>query len=324
MSTGFEEIEEILDPSIPVPADVEPQLSDMLPRGYLSVSQVGLVLKCPHAWYLRYVEEKSQTLSVRPFQGIQVHKAVEKLLGEKLRTGVLPPVELAQDTFSDAFEDKKKHITDWEEGGEKQVKDTGHECIKHYYNEAAQDATPVIVEKTFHTYITTQDGKVKLPVLGRIDSLQVQTFNEKEYQDVREGVVADYDKQLIKNPDKPLVVPPVKKPLRLHDLKVVTDKWSESDLENDIQFAIYAGVEHIPDVQVDQLVKGRAKVPRPRYERLTGIITDRQVQHAVDVVAGVAKTIGMGNLQGNYTDPGSWWCSSKWCSMWIHCRGKTK
>lgn len=324
MSTGMEEIEDILDPAIPIPPEMEPELTDILPRGYLSVSQMGLVLKCPHAWYLRYVEQKPQRTSIRPFQGIQVHKVHELVLEERLLKGKLPSLETALDAYATVFEEQKGLIDDWEDQDQGAAKDTGVTCTKVFYQEAAIKATPVIVEKTFHTTIKTFDGKVKLPVMGRIDNIQVQSHSEKEYQDIREMVVADREKQQAKDKKKLLTLPRLTKPTRLHDLKVVTDKWSEGDLENDLQFAIYAGVEHIPDVQVDQIVKGRAKVPRPRYEQLSGVMTNRQVQHAVDVAAGVVKTIGAGNLQGNYTDPGNWWCSEKWCSMWSHCRGKKK
>lgn len=322
-SNAMSEVENILDPVIPMPDNVEPGLTDILPRKYLSVSQISTVLKCPHSWYLRYVEEKPTTTSARMFQGIQVHKAVETVMNVKVATGELPPMSLALDTFSDAFEQQKTLIEDWEGEDPGQVKDVGVSCTKIHYQEAAPTAMPIMVEKTFHTTIKTPDGKIKLPVLGRIDQISVQAASEKEYQDIREKAIADIAAQVKKGNQNP-AVPTLKKPARIGDLKVVTDKWSEADLQNDIQFALYAGVEHIPDVEVNQLVKGRAKVPRPRYELLTGVITNAQVQHTLRVTAGVAKTIGSGHLEGNYTDPGNWWCSEKWCSMWRHCRGKNK
>lgn len=308
MTTGMEEIDEILDPSVEVPPDVEPELVDMLPKGYLSPSQVAMFLKCPRSWQLAYVDNKPRRTVARMFQGIFVHNGIETVLKERLDNGKLPPLEMATDAFSDAFEKSKQFIDDWEEETEGSVKDTGVKCTKAYYDEAAVDASPIAVEKTFSVVIRSADGKIRLPILGRIDSIQVQTHTEAEYQDVRSKVASGDES-------------PILKPKRVHDLKVTTDKWSQSDLDNDLQFAIYAGVEHIPDVQVDQVVKGRAKVPRPRYEKLTGIMTARTVDHAVKVVEGVAKSIGLGHFP--MTDPSNWWCSSKWCSMWAHCRGKT-
>lgn len=318
MTTGLEEVENVLDPEIEVPAEIEPDLVDILPRGYLSPSQINMYLNCPHSWELAYVHGKQRKTVARMFQGIFVHNATEAVLKERLLNGALPPVELATDTFSDEFEKKKNLIEDWEDEDEGAVKDTGVKCTKAYYDEAAPDATPVAVEKTFTTVIRSADGKVKLPILGRIDSEQVQAHSETEYQEIRARL-----KALPKVDDKGFTkeaLAAIKKPLRVHDLKVTTDKWNQADLENDLQFIIYAGAEHIPDVQVDQIVKGRAKVPRPRYEVLTGVVTPQQVQHATKVVEGVARGIALGHFP--MTKPDNWWCSEKWCSMWRHCRGK--
>jgi hypothetical protein len=304
----MEEVEEILDPSFEIPPDLEPDLIDMLPRGYLSPSQVAMFLKCPHSWELAYVHGKPKKTVARMFQGIFVHNAVETVLRERLVQGKLPPMDAAFAAFSDSFDKSKNLIEDWEDESEGAVKDTGIKCTKAYYTEAAVDAHPIAVEKTFSVVIKSSDGKVRLPILGRIDSIQVQAHSEQEYMDIREKVAAAGDEAS------------VTKPKRVHDLKVTTDKWSQSDLDNDLQFAIYSGVEHVPDVQVDQIVKGRAKEPRPRYEKLTTVMSSRQVDHAVKVVEGVAKSIGLGHFP--MTDPGNWWCSGKWCSMWAHCRGK--
>jgi len=323
VTTGMEEIDAILDPDIEIPAEIEPELVDMLPRGYLSPSQVTMFLKCPHSWELAYVQGKVRKTVARMFQGIFVHNATEAVLKGRLETGTLPTLELATDTFSDSFEKSKGLIEDWEDEEEGAVKDTGIKCTRAYYDEAAPDATPVSVEKTFTAVIRSSDGKFKLPILGRIDSEQVQAHTETEYQEIRSKLMAlkpaseDGAKTAGFSKEQMAVI---KKPLRIHDLKVVTDKWSPGDLENDLQFALYAGSEHIPDVQVDQVVKGRAKVPRPRYEKLTGVITSKQVKHVEQVTEGVARSIALGHFP--MTDPSNWWCGEKWCSMWRHCRGK--
>lgn len=318
MSNGMEEVEDYLDPQIEVPQDIE--MVDILPRGYLSVSQATTFLKCPHQWYLRYLENKPSKPSGRMFQGIQVHAAVEKMMNTRLLLGRLPSLDEATDVFSTEFEKTKPLIEDWEDKDPSVFKDTGVLCTKVFYNEAAPKMTPVYVEKPFHTVIKAADGKIHLPVLGRIDSIQVQTHTEKEYQSIREELVDDFAKQKTAGVKMPVLPDSLRKPKRVHDLKVVADKWNEKDLDNDLQFALYAGVENTPDVQVDQLVKGRAKVERPRYEVLNGVITGKTVNHTVKVMEGVAKSIAMGHFP--MTDPGNWWCSEKWCSMWTHCRGK--
>jgi len=311
MSDGTEEFDELPGFEVVVPPEVEPDLVDVLPRGYLSPSQISMFLKCAYQWKLVYVDNKPRKTSARMYQGVFVHSGVEAVLRERLASGKLPPLEMATDTFSSAFDESKGLIDDWEGSEEGFVKDTGIKCAKAYYDEAAKDATPIAVEKTTVTVIRSEDGKIKLPILGRIDSIQVQSHTEQEYQDIRESVVSN-----IETP----AAAKITKPKRINDLKVVTNKWPEGKLANDL-FTIYAGSEHIPDVQVDQIVKGRAAVPRVRYERLTGVVTPQMVKHAENVALDVAKSIAMGNFPR--TDPSNWNCSEKWCGMWEHCRGKT-
>lgn len=304
---GIEDLDELFDAEIEIPAEFEPQLVDTLPKGYLSPSQCSSYLKCPRSWALSYIDKVPRKAVARMFQGTFVHSAVEVVLKEKLRTGKLPPQDVATDAFSDAFDASKRFIEDWEEETEGSMKDVGVKCTTSYYQGAAQTATPIEVEKTFTKIITSPDGKIRLPILGRIDSIQIQTNTEQEYQDVREG----------------LGTKPLNKLKRIHDLKVCSDKWTSSKLENDLQFTIYAGAEQTPDVQVDQVVKGRGKVPRPRYEKLEGVVTSRQVAHVEEVAMGVARSITHGINTGYFpmTDPANWWCREKFCGVWRHCRG---
>lgn len=292
-------LEELLDPPVrDVPQDLD--LVDFLPRGYLSVSQASVFLKCPHSWYLRYVDKKQFKTSLRMFEGINIHKAVETVLHEKKETGKNPALEKALDAFADAFEETKPNIEDWEGVDKGQAKDNGVRITKVYHKVALPKAAPVEVEKAF--FFTVGEGSSKLPISGRIDSIQVKLEKpEKDFDPEKAQKSARWQR-------------------RIHDLKVTSDKWGEGDLRNDLQFATYAHVEGIPDVAVDQIVKGRGKVPNPRYEHMTDIITPKDAAHAVEVLQGVAKSIALGHFPK--TDPSNWWCSAKGCNMWSHCRGK--
>ena len=53
--------------------------SELLPRGYLSVSQITQFLKCGKAYEFRYVQEKQIPSNNFIVQGRGVHKAAEKL-----------------------------------------------------------------------------------------------------------------------------------------------------------------------------------------------------------------------------------------------------
>jgi hypothetical protein len=301
MTNGAEELDDILDPVGEVPID-GPPLSELLPKGYLSVSQATLFIKCAHQWYLKYVERGAIRVKRRMIEGSNVHAAVEKILTDKKETGKVPALDVALDAFSTAFEQSKATIDDWEGVNQGEAKDNGVKLTRLYFYEGAPKATPLQVEEDFRVDLTLTDGE-KLPIVGRIDSVQVQLDRPE----------IEYD------PKAPQLQ---KLPRRVHDLKVTTNKWGPDKLKNDLQFHVYAHVTGVPDVQVDQLVKGRAQVLRPHYEVDKYSVTPQDTKHAVNVLEGVAKSITRGNFP--LTDPSSWWCSEDWCPMWASCRGRNK
>ncbi len=300
-----DDLDKFLDPALDgiesVP-DLEPSLASSLPRGYLSVSQASTFLNCERMWELRYIEGKTSKTSYRPFEGRNVHYAVEDMLSDKKDFGKLETFAKAADAFSTAFEETRNHVEDWEGLDSGVAKDRGIALTKIFYDNAAPMAAPIAVEERFTVNIDIEDGR-KLPILGIVDSIQIQAPNADEPYDPAEMLVS-------------------KLPRRIHDLKVVTDKWGPNDMMNDLQFHTYAQVLGIPDTQVDMVVKGRAAVPRPRYETDQYVVTQKDGKHALKVLQGVAESIARGTTNHfKMTNPGNWWCSEKWCSMWGHCRG---
>lgn len=291
-------LEELLDE---VPEDIvqEQELADFLPRGFLSVSAANLFLQCPRKYYLKYIEKKPTKIGLRMFEGVNIHEAAEKTLESKRQTGVTPKVDLALDAFSDAFEKSKEIIEDWDGVDPGQAKDNGIKITKVHHAKVAPVLVPVKVEKSFSVKIGV--GEEAFPLVGRIDAITAKV-------DKTEG----YDPEIVKK------IPRIDQQVR--DLKICADKWSENDLKNDLQFAVYASVEQIPDVAVDQLVKGRGKLPNPRYEYQSYVVTRRDSEHAIDIMKGVAKSIALGHFP--MCAPDQWHCSEKWCDMWKYCRGK--
>lgn len=300
---GFED-QSGLEEDFEVPPDIKPMLVDILPKGYLSHAQASTLLQCGWKYKLMYIDQVPFKRSARLFQGSSVHTGVEHLLTVKMQTGKLPKVKDALDAFSTAFDAEQNTVEDWEGEDPGKVKDLGAKLTKIYFEEVAPKAAPIAVEKTFSTVIKSRDGKMHLPVLGRIDSIQVMLDHPER----------EYDPEQASNMPKHMQ--------RIHDLKVVTNKWSEGKVLNSLQFASYAAVEGIPNVQADQLVKGRAKVPRPRYEVQSAVMTPAAGNHAISVLQDVATTIAIGHFPK--TDPGNWWCSKQWCSAWHECRGKNQ
>jgi hypothetical protein len=290
-----------VDEDFVMPPDVEPAISDMLPKGYLSISQTTQLLQCAWRYFLTTIMMVATKKPARLFRGTCIHYGVEHLLTLKMQTGRLPKVDEALDAFSTAFEKEKETVEDWEGQQPGQIKDLGSQLTKMYFAEVAPTATPIAVEKSFCTVIKSADGKVRLPIVGRIDSVQVMLDDPKRY-----------------DPEQAANLP--KHMRRIHDLKVVTNKFPEGKVANSLQFMTYAAAEGIPTVQADQLVIGRAKVPRPRYEAQSAVITSANANHAVSVLTDAATMIAKGHFPK--TDPGNWWCSKKWCPVWHECRGK--
>jgi hypothetical protein len=303
-NTGVEELDAVLDPEMDIPEELEPDLADFLPRRYLSISQATKFLKCAHAWKLVYVDGKPQRTSIRMFNGVFTHAAAEKVLTKRMETGEILPLDEATDAFSDIFEKNKALVENWEDQEPGQAKDVGIRCTTAFHQKVAPTSTPIAVEREFHTVIRSEDGKVKLPVLGRIDSVQAQVMSEDDYQRIREDLNRGKQVRVLQ---------------RLHDLKVTTDKWTQDDLQNDLQFAIYSHVESTPDVQVDNIHTGRGKTIAPKYTAINAVISRKHAEHSVKVLEGVAKGIATGHFP--MADPSAWWCSSKWCSVWRFCRG---
>lgn len=287
------------DENLQLPDDVDP--TDLLPRGYLSIGQSGAFLKCPYRYFLQYIEGRPTKKAARMFQGTSVHYGAEHVLTVKMQTGKLPKYQDALDAFSTGFEAEKDTVEDWEGDDPGKVKDLGAKLMGVFYKEVAPQIAPLAVEKQFCKVVKSRDSKVHLPVLGRIDTIDALLDRPEEFDPSAAAHLPSHLR-------------------RIRDLKIVTNKFPEGKVINSLQFVAYAAVEGIPNVRADQLVKGRAQVPRPRYEQQDAVITSVETNHAFEVLQGVATSISLGHFPK--TDPGNWWCSEKWCGVWQHCRGK--
>ena len=150
-ASGVEELDALLDPEIEVHEQLEPDLVDILPRGYLSISQATRFLKCAHQWKLIYVDGKPQKTTIRMMNGTFVHAAVEKVLEARLETGATPSLELATDAYSDVFEKNKVLVEEWEGQEPGSAKDTGIRCTTTFHQKVAPSSTPIAVEREFRS-----------------------------------------------------------------------------------------------------------------------------------------------------------------------------
>jgi hypothetical protein len=101
------------------------------------------------------------------------------------------------------------------------------------------------------------------------------------------------------------------------DTKTGSKKWSKAALANNAQLTLYAHIEGVPDVRVDQLMtltKGPVYVPGESTR------TQAQIEIVVEHINEVANHIRAGVFPKTSVD--NWACNEKHCSHWLMCRGK--
>jgi hypothetical protein len=100
------------------------------------------------------------------------------------------------------------------------------------------------------------------------------------------------------------------------DYKTVARARSQSDVDNTIQLSLYAFASKVPTVGIINLVKKA----NPEVGIVKSRRTPSQILWALNIAQSVAESVQKGAF--HYTDPGNWWCSSRFCGYWNMCRGK--
>lgn len=266
---------------------------DLLPRGYISISQVSQYMKCGEAYYNRYILEKATPSTSYQVQGRGVHKAAEVLHLNMIEGVDLSEEEMVQ-TYSDLHDAEIADVEiDAEEGTTANVKDVGILLTKEYHKVALGHATdlktgfpiarvrPIAAEKMHRVTLDTPEAG-KIPFVGVIDL---------EEEDA------------------------------ISDLKTKKKPSPRTEADNSIQLSLYAHVTGKARVRLDQLVKPTKTLPA-RFIRLEAVRTKKEVAHALDIVSEVADDIAAGRFRK--TTPDAWWCTEKWCPYWQDCRGKNR
>lgn len=266
--------------------------TDLLPRGYLSVSQMTQFLKCGKAYERRYVQEITIPSNNFTVQGRGVHKAAEHL-HLSLMENPEKPIDEEQmlDIYSDSQVTESEGAVliddpDWDF-----VKDEGVALTKVYRKGALgqlvdpatghlhRPVQPIAAERVLRTMLEPPEGD-PIPFMGVVD---------------------------------------LEEPHGISDVKTKRKAASQADADNSLQLTLYAHVLGKPEVRFDQLVK-KTKTKPERYIRTLSLRKSADAEHAIDIASDVAANIAAGNFPR--TNPENWWCSAKWCPYWSTCRGK--
>lgn len=267
-----------------------------LPKGYLSVSQVSLYLKCGESYKRRYVDGEVTASNGYMVQGRGIHKAAETLHLSML-AGDPVSIEEMQAVYSDVYDKEIAEAVISKEEEEDipiaQLKDIGVGMTTHYRKGAlgllANPDTcvpypvivPVAAERIFRVVLRPENAE-PVPFLGVIDLEEIGT---------------------------------------VVDLKTKKRPASQLDTDSSLQLTLYCYVTGKPECRLDQLVRP-SKTKPTRYIRTTATRMRKETLHALDIVGEVAEDIAAGRFRK--TNPENWWCGSTTCPYWSTCRGKNR
>lgn len=257
------------------------------PRGYISISQLNMFLRCGLQYKFRYVDALVSPPGVSLIEGSSMHRALEVGLREKKDTGKAAPVSVMTDAWRDEWIEQKKDVEEWGDDGEYKtaqlLENRGLAWLQDYHANKMPNINPIDVEQRFWTTI----GKNNIPVLGYIDLI-------------------DQDK--IDLVDGQTVV----------DHKVVRSSKSQADADNDPQLTLYSMATQARRVRFDCFVKTKT----PKIKSVSSTRTPHDYHWLARIFDKVAETISAGVFLP--CDPTSWVCTRKFCGYYRMCRGKGK
>lgn len=274
------------------PAEPLPPISDRLPRGYVSVSQLNQYLKCPKAYEFRYLDEIEVPRNSYMVQGSAIHRAGEVLHKAMLESMTIPDVTLTLDAYATAHREMftPDVIIAEEDKDLGHILDTGVKMVSVYH----QGATGLLKD----------ENKEPIPPV---------------YPVAVERKLITALKPMDRDPYPFMAIIDLEEPTVVVDLKTKRKKGSQAEVENSLQLSLYSAATGKPDVRLDQLIKPTKTLPT-RYIRLSATRTEQEIAHAVELGADIVDGITAGYFPRS--SPDAWWCTAEWCHYWGLCRGK--
>lgn len=266
-------------------------LDPRLPSGAFSHSQYDLYKQCGRAYAYRYLERVPRVPGAAIARGVALHAGVEHVLRAKMLHVPLPGIEEVRQVVSDRFEAEAKDVVWDDDLPQHAVKGIVMRALETYLVHAVPKLNPVAVEKGF----AVKWGSV--PIVGWIDLIDEVPFIDLP-PGVEDGVV----------PMKRVVV----------DMKTTNKTWGQSKVDIHPQLTLYAAVEGVPDVRIDQLVLLKRG---PVYDPVASTRTARDVEVLREDLEETTGLIRGGIFPKCALD--HWRCGEKYCEYWALCRGKT-
>jgi len=130
----------------------------ILPKGYLSVSQIETYLKCGIQYYFRYIEGLISPPSIELGTGKAGHAALELNFTHKAVNGADAPLDEVLDHFSDRFEAEMQDVSSQNATYKGAVKDKTTKLIEIHQDKVAPNLVPASPDDI--------EGKIEMPIAG--------------------------------------------------------------------------------------------------------------------------------------------------------------
>jgi len=278
----------------------------MLPKSYLSPSQVSTYLRCSKQYEYRYIYKMRTPPGALAAQGTACHRGAEVTHHNIVDNNEPLPTEEVVSAYSDAYDKAAERITSWKaEGVDKgAAKDVGVQLVTLYNLNFAPNVKPMVDANGVRGIEEKVEVDVNgVPMLGFIDLIDE---NDQSGFSLEEAA-------LVK--DHGMVVPAELR-TSVVDFKTKAKKATRGELDGSLQFTYYSYAKKIPRIRMDMFLRHK----QPKIFQATSLRTEGDYQWLFAVVEGVARAISAGVFPP--CDPTSWCCSAKWCGYWKDCRGK--
>jgi len=256
----------------------------------LSNTQMGMYLRCPHQWYLRYVQGIKIPPAGAMMQGRVYHEAVADNLKQKIDSGK----DVSYDEMADRFNHhwKKDVVVDevnWEGAKPSDLRNEGLIILKCFAEEVSPKIKPKVVEESISKILIPGE----LEVMGIIDIIDNKDRIIDHKLSAREKSQTDADK----------------------DTQASLYLWLHPECKN---FVFHQIIKKRPTKST--LIKEPNTPSIIPYKNF--VVTKRSPQQLERYIQMVKDTNAL--MKTGVFPPrcDSFWCSEKWCGYWSICKAR--
>lgn len=262
----------------------------ILPRGYLSYSQVAKYLRCGRQYWYDYMQEAPRYNNAEMALGSAVHAAIEMAHKRQALHVDFTLDDLYAEVHGNLIEQQTE--APWENAESPSVIQAMHiygmACIDAWWEAFGRRCIPVEAEREVNKEI--------------VPGVPFRAYIDLEYMD-----------------------PDLTGAHAIADYKVTGRAKNQKWVDDNLQLMIYSALTGIERVGICFIQRPRGDVtkmpkgtPKASFLHLTTRVTEAQRTHAReivrDVAAGITKEFFPRCL------PGGWECSAKYCNHFAECR----